>query len=296
MTGRAAGAPTLSRERFEAFVEAMSHARVALKGRVVWEATADDPEDDGEGEEDGAGPSLSHLQQQPPPQQQQRGIHDSEHEIAELLDMTPPPGRDGTPGRRQFVQILADKRAGPEQVWHLEVRWLVCQAHRVEELVKSWTRRARQAGLLMLQVPTGRRPRPFSPSVLVPLPTPMRAAAVARLRDELGFVRQGVVAMQLGGRTSTSSVIRGEQLLHELGVAYVRYDPQGRGLLWSANRLQPSQAARAHSQRLLDDFRAICEGLEMAPRHAEASAPGPPGSPVPGGDEPQPAGAAAVVA
>ena len=202
--------------------------------------------------------------------------------------MTPPPGRDGTPGRRQFVQILADSRAGPEQVWHLEVRWLVCQAHRVEELVKSWTRRARQAGLLMLQVPTGRRPRPFSPSVLVPLPASMRATAVARLRDELGFVRQGVVAMQLGGRTSSSSVIRGEQFLHELGVAYVRYDPHGRGFLWSANRLQPSQAARAHSQRLLDDFRAICEGLEMAPRHAEASvyaAPGPPGSPVPEGDE-----------
>lgn len=75
-------------------------------------------------------------------------------------------------------------------MWHLEVRWLICQGHRVEELIKHCARRAKQAGLLMLQIPTGRRPRPFSPSVLVPLPEALRERAIAALREDLGFVRE----------------------------------------------------------------------------------------------------------
>ena len=31
-------------------------------------------------------------------------------------------------------------------MWHLEVRWLICQGHRVEELIKHCARRAKQAG------------------------------------------------------------------------------------------------------------------------------------------------------
>ena len=31
-------------------------------------------------------------------------------------------------------------------MWHLEVRWLICQGHRVEELIKLCLRRAKQAG------------------------------------------------------------------------------------------------------------------------------------------------------
>ena len=120
-------------------------------------------------------------------------------------------------------------------MWHLEVRWLICQVklqllgckltcsrlqphvptcpklqpyvlqsgvfyctedtvpsvlqgHRVEELIKHCARRAKQAGLLMLQIPTGRRPRPFSPPVLVPLPEALRGRAVLALREDLGFV------------------------------------------------------------------------------------------------------------
>ena len=94
------------------------------------------------------------------------------------------------------------------QVWHLEVRWLICQGHRVEELIKQCARRAKQAGgvahmlqiprlrylvitstnqagLLMLQIPTGRRPRPFSPSVLVPIPEVSRKYARKLLRGHL---------------------------------------------------------------------------------------------------------------
>ena len=48
-----------------------------------------------------------------------------------LIDMTPPPGKDGVQGRRQFVQFIFDAQAGREQVWHLEVRWIICQGHTI---------------------------------------------------------------------------------------------------------------------------------------------------------------------
>ena len=37
----------------------------------------------------------------------------------------------------------------------------------------------------------------------------------------------------------------------------------GRGFLWSANRLQPSMAARNYSQHLLERFQAFCDSLEL---------------------------------
>ena len=67
-----------------------------------------------------------------------------------------------------FVQLLFDANASADQAWHLEIRWNMCQGQKVEELVKWCARRAKNAGLLLLQVPTGRRPRPFAPPVLVP--------------------------------------------------------------------------------------------------------------------------------
>ena len=53
MRKRARGAPVLSRERFELFIEAMS-GRVALKGRVAW--VMEEQGGDGSGvEHDGGG-------------------------------------------------------------------------------------------------------------------------------------------------------------------------------------------------------------------------------------------------
>ena len=52
--------------------------------------------------------------------------------------------------------------------------------------------------------------------------------------------------------------------MHELGVAFVQRDKHGRGFLWSSSRLLPSQAGRLHSEKLLAQFREICERLEMA--------------------------------
>eukprot|EP00908_Phaeocystis_cordata_P025860 Transcript_8337.p1 GENE.Transcript_8337~~Transcript_8337.p1 ORF type:complete len:628 (+),score=288.23 Transcript_8337:230-1885(+) len=252
-------APVLSRDRFERFVEAMS-GRVPLKGRVAWVdegarrggggGSGGGGDHGGSGGGGGGSGAGGGGESESPPPQPRRGMHDSN---AILIDMTPPvKEKDGEYGRRQFVQLLHDAQAGREQVWHLEVRWLICQGHRVEELIKHCARRAKQAGLLMLQIPTGRRPRPFSPSVLVPLPEALRERAIAALREDLGFVRE--------------SEANGERWMHELGVAFARLDPQGRGFLWSANRLQPSQAARNYSQHLLDKFRAFCDALEMTPR------------------------------
>jgi hypothetical protein len=50
--------------------------------------------------------------------------------------------------------------------------------------------------------------------------------------------------------------------MHELGVAFVR--PDTRGFTWLPNRLLPSQAARAHSDKLLARFREICKALEFS--------------------------------
>ena len=62
-------------------------------------------------------------------------------------------GRGERP-RRMFVQLLFDANASGEQAWHLEIRWTMCQSQKVEELSKCCARRAKQAGLLLLQVPT----------------------------------------------------------------------------------------------------------------------------------------------
>ena len=106
-------------------------------------------------------------------------------------------------------------------MWHLEVRWLICQGHRVEELIKHCARRAKQAGLLMLQIPTGRRPRPFSPSVFVPLPEALRARAIGYLREDLGFVCESGLDARAGWEAG------GVRWMHELGVAFARLHPEG---------------------------------------------------------------------
>ena len=190
-----------------------------------------------------------------------------------------------------------------------------------------------QAGLLMLQIPTGRRPRPFSPSVLVPLPEPLRGRAIAYLREDLGFVCESGLDARAGWEAGSA------RWMHELGVAFARLDPKGRtclapaacnplqliaaphspsqpltpltaphspslpltalaapyaprcpsgrGFLWSANRLQPSMAARNYSQHLLDRFRAFCDALEVtrdgrsSPVATPVTAPAPAAAPPP---------------
>ena len=56
---------------------------------------------------------------------------------------TPDPNPDPSPSPKPKPK---PHQAGREQVWHLEVRWLICQGHRVEELIKLCLRRAKQAG------------------------------------------------------------------------------------------------------------------------------------------------------
>ena len=130
-----------------------------------------------------------------------------------------------------------------------------------------------QAGLLMLQIPTGRRPRPFSPSVLVPLPEvssqyvgkhgryhtlltdeylpstlpstlltyllpppeALRGRAVVYLREDLGFVCESGLDARAGWEAG------GGRWMHELGVAFARLDPKGRTPP-SWNCLQPLAA------------------------------------------------------
>ena len=164
--------------------------------------------------------------------------------------------------RRMFVQLVFDPTASAEQAWHLEIRWNMCQGHKVEDLVKYCMRRARQAGLLLLQVPTGRRPRPFSPPTLVPISPRLQQYALIELRTRLCFVRESTdAADDLHARRSSAAF--GERWMHELGVAFVQRDTHGRGFLWTVNRLLPSQAGRSHSEKLLAQFREICERLEM---------------------------------
>jgi len=135
-------------------------------------------------------------------------------------------------------------------------------AWQVEELIKYCARRAKQAGMLLLQVPTGRRPRPFSPPVLVPVPLRLQPAALRELRTRLCFVRESSHATG-DLHADRSCAAPGERWMHELGVAFVQRDKHSRGFLWSVNRLLPSQAGREHSEALLGRFREICARLEL---------------------------------
>ena len=216
-TSRQDGEPTLERERFRKFLEIMK-ARLDLTPHVAWE-------------EGGAplGRARTHTQ---------------------LVDMTEK-GAGGAAGRRMFVQVEVDATARADQAWRLEFRWFMCRGTKVEDFITSTIRQANKAGLLLLQIPTGRRPRPFSPPLTVRVAEPLRHAASLALRRQLGFVREGY------GEA-------GERMMHELGVAFASEDASG--FLWTVNRLQPSEHASAHARLLLERFRAITDALELAAR------------------------------
>ena len=96
------------------------------------------------------------------------------------------------------------------------------------------------------------------------------------LREDLGFVCESGLDARAGWEAG------GGRWMHELGVAFARLDPQGRGFLWSANRLQPSMAARNYSQHLLDRFRAFCDALEVTrDEPPPATSPAPAATPPP---------------
>eukprot|EP00965_Chrysotila_dentata_P089113 2942259-Pleurochrysis_carterae.AAC.1 len=105
--------------------------------------------------------------------------------------MTGPADAKGNYGRRMVVQLKHDSRAGPAQAFHLELRWLMCQGQHIEELLKHCTRRAKSVGLLLLQIPTGRKPRPFSPKGLVTLHKSLHERAIAALCCEQARALEG---------------------------------------------------------------------------------------------------------
>ena len=202
---REAKAPTLSRGRFDRFVTAV-RSRLPIGDRVQWiDATSIRSH----------WPSEQSMQAEPKTQEGPVAMHGREHcstaadsqhhgflegrsEVTRthrhLLDMTSGDasgeGGEQLGGRRMFVQLLFDASASDDVCWHLEIRWNMCRGDKVEELIKFCARRAKQAGLLLLQVPTGRRPRPFSPPVLVPVATNLQPKAQFQLRTRLCFVRE----------------------------------------------------------------------------------------------------------
>ena len=98
--------------------------------------------------------------------------------------------------------------------------------------------------------------------MLVPISPKLQPLALLELRTRLCFLRESSDASgDLHARRSSAAA--GERWMHELGVAFVQRDKHGRGFLWTVNRLLPSQAGRSHSEKLLGQFREICERLEM---------------------------------
>ena len=95
-------------------------------------------------------------------------------------------GAGGAAGRRMFVQVEVDATARADQAWRLEFRWFMCRGTKVEDFITSTIRQANKAGLLLLQIPTGRRPRPFSPPLTVRVAEPLRHAASLRCVDSWG--------------------------------------------------------------------------------------------------------------
>ena len=167
-------------------------------------------------------------------------------EIA-FKDVTELPDDNGKYGRRMFFKLVYDSEACERQAWHLELQWLMCEGPRIEDFVQHCTRRARLAGLLMLQIPTGRRPRPFTPHAIVPIATNLQSQAAAALCNRLSFVCE-------------CARVGKQRWMHELGVAFVKQ--HSAGFIWEVNRLLPSQAARDHSAKLLAKFWDICDKLE----------------------------------
>ena len=231
--GCAEGRESLDKERFARFVEG-AKSKLPFLAEVAWTG--------------------------------ERDVSDARAQMrSALLDLTAPGSGDG---RRMYVELLHETVASAEQAWHFEVRWLMCQATQVEDLLKYCARRARAAGLLIVQTPTMRRPRPFVPKVLVPVPRHLHARAIGALCAEVGFVRE-------------CGAVGSERWVHEHGVAFARRDPLGRGFVWIASRLINSQAARDESQKLLARFRERCAAIEAesleAARAEAARAPAPPG-------------------
>lgn len=291
------GAPVLHRDRFEKFLESVN-PRLPLQGKVDWLSGDQDPSN----------------------RRSTRSI---------LVDMTPDV-TDATLGRRMFiqvgedtlvrpvsdhrwlrdprslrdkVQVLFDATAGEDQVWHLEVRWNMCQGHRVEEIVKQCARRAKGAGLIFLQIPTGRW------NGLQCLHVALDAVSVHSSNDvcwqtpaallSTGAIGAGRPPACEGDPCSVHSALLCRRSLNQKRRALdarawsrvctgglrshrfealfesplctdgrhsplLQVDPQGGAFLWSINRLMPSQTARTYAEQILARFRTICEQLAQS--------------------------------
>lgn len=201
-------APTLSKDRFDRFVTAVK-SRLPIGGRVQWVDTPAAAEPQSSQASTAGGMKMGSAGQSPAigtSPQSSRAVGEGGIQLGVggprthrcLVDMTSDEMASATGdqlgARRMFVQVLFDASASAGACWHLEIRWNMCRGDKVEDLIKYCARRAKQAGMLLLQVPTGRRPRPFSPPVLVPVPLGLQSRAVLELRTRLCFVRESAHA------------------------------------------------------------------------------------------------------
>jgi hypothetical protein len=96
------------------------------------------------------------------------------------------PLQDAELGRR-FLHVSHDAAYDPNSCFHIELRWVACAGYMVKDFVQTMYRRARQAGLTLVQLPLKLLDDPFAAPTYVRIAgaDALPPAAVAVLQQEL---------------------------------------------------------------------------------------------------------------
>ena len=161
--------------------------------------------------------------------------------------------------RPEWALLHYDTSFHPQHAYHFQLHWLVCTGRLLDELLQTWSRRANQLGLSLIEVPITpgylQSDDTLLSSVTVPLAVPPHTLASLNLDDtfsdlpptyfEDALLRQFNFVFSVGPTDAAAAARPGSnvlahkypQYIHRTGFAIVYILDGGRGFIWENNRL-----------------------------------------------------------
>jgi hypothetical protein len=166
------------------------------------------------------------------------------------------PLQDAELGRR-FLHVSHGAAYDPNSCFDIELRWVACPAYLVKEFVQTMYRRARQAGLTLMQVPLKLLDEPFAAPTYVPITgaDELPPAVVAALQQELLMSNDfypffGTLPFSKGGGAVEA------RFVHASGLAFASVTAAG--FQWWVNDVAVLQPMLGDALALRHEFAVLC--------------------------------------
>jgi hypothetical protein len=171
------------------------------------------------------------------------------------------PLQDAELGRR-FLHVSHDAAYDPNSCFHIELRWVACAGHMVKDFVQTMYRRARQAGLTLVQLPLKLLDDPFAAPTYVRIAgaDALPPGAVAVLQQELlvsndFYPFYGSLPFAAPQRSGVSSA-SAQRYVHASGLAFATVT--GFGFQWWVNDVAVLQPMLNEALALRQQFSELC--------------------------------------